>query len=220
MATTIIPGQLNVIKRNGTITAYDDSKIKIAITKAFLAIEGNTAAESDRIHEIVDILTQQITNAFLRRMPSGANIHIEDVQDQVELSLMRAEKHKVARAYVLYREQRRQEREQKAQASQQTTPQFTVVLSDGSRKPLDLSQLKNTIDKACEKLEYVNSQFLFDETLRNLFDGAPIKEVNKALQLSARALIEKEPNYTFVASRLLLHELHREAFEFLGLVYI
>jgi len=213
----IIPGQLNVIKRNGTITTYDDSKIKVAITKAFLAVEGNTAAESDRIHEIVDLLAEQITNAFLRRMPTGANIHIEDIQDQVELSLMRAEKHKVARAYVLYREQRKQEREQKAKTSQPVALQFTVVLSDGSRKPLDLLHLRKIIDGACEKLDYVNPQFLFDETLRNLFDGVPIKEVNKALQLSARALIEQEPNYTFVAARLLLHELCNEAYEFLGL---
>ena len=217
MATPIIPGQLNVIKRDGTPAAYDDNRIKKAIAHAFIAVEGNIATGSDRIHEIVDLLTQQVTNTFLRHMPTGGSIRLEYIQDQVELALMRAGEHQVARAYVLYREQRRQEREEKAQESQQTAPQLTVILSDGSRKPLDLFYLKNLIDEACEQLESVNPQILFDETLRNLFDGVPVKEVNKALQLSARTLIEKEPDYTFVAARLLLDELHNEAFQFLGL---
>ena len=87
------PGQLRVIKRNGTVVPFELSKISVAITKAFLAVEGGTAAASSRIHETVAKLTEQVTATFQRRMPSGGTIHIEDVQDQVELSLMRAGEH-------------------------------------------------------------------------------------------------------------------------------
>ena len=217
MAKPIIPGQLTVIKRDKTAVPYDDTKIKVAITQAFLAVEGNAAAESDRIHEIVQQLTEQITNTFLARMLTDSSLHIEYIQDQVELVLMRAAKPEVARAYIVYRAKRKQEREENLAQSQQATPQITVILSDGSRTPLNIPYLKKVIDEACNELDAVNADLLLDETTRNLFDGVPIKEVNKALQLSARALIEKEPNYTFVAARLLLHELRNEALEFLGL---
>ena len=104
------PGQLRVIKRNGTVVPFEGSKISVAITKAFLAVEGGTAAASSRIHETVAKLTEQVAATFMRRMPSGGTIHIEDVQDQVELSLMRAGEHKIARDYVIYREEQARKR--------------------------------------------------------------------------------------------------------------
>lgn len=215
MISSPIPGQLNVIKRNGTTHIYDEAKIKLAITKAFLAVQGDSAAVSDRIHEIVNRLTQQITNAFSQRWPAGANIHIEDIQDRVEIALMRAQEYEVATAYVLYRDQRRREREQNASQTDVKKPELTVILHDGSRKPLDLIYLRNIIERACIKLSGVDPEHVLQETLRNLFDGVPIQEVNKALQLTAKMLIEKEPNYSFVAARLLLHDIREQAFEFL-----
>ena len=111
------PGQLRVIKRNGTVTSFEDSKISVAITKAFLAVEGGTAAASSRIHETVAKLTEQVIATFKRRMPSGGTIHIEDIQDQVELALMRAGEHRIARDYVIYREERSRDRAAKAALS-------------------------------------------------------------------------------------------------------
>ena len=114
----IAPGQMRVIKRNGSVVSYDAEKIAIAITKAFLAVEGGAAAASTRIHNEVNELANAITITFSRRMPSGGTLHIEEIQDQVELELMRTGEQKVARAYVLYREERRkkgkrQDRQQK-----------------------------------------------------------------------------------------------------------
>src|SRR6478735_4434144 len=103
------PG-FQVIRRNGAVTPFDASKIAVALTKAFLAVEGSSAAASRRIHDIVADLTTQIVAGLTRRADAGRTFHIEDVQDQVELALMRSEHHKVARAYVLYREERAQER--------------------------------------------------------------------------------------------------------------
>ncbi len=198
----IMPGELRVIKRNGKITPYDPSKIQVAVSKAFLAVEGENATKSTRIHEHVLQLTEIITQTFHRRLPTGGTIHIEDIQDQVELALMRSEEHKVARAYVLYREERRKERE--------------VALKKQKEKPVD-KDLKQTILAACEDLKEVSADLILKETERSLFEGATKHDINKALQLSARALIEKEPNYTYVAARLLLDELHDEAHQFLEL---
>jgi ribonucleoside-diphosphate reductase alpha chain len=94
------PGQIKVIRRNGTVTPFDANKIAVAMTKAFLAVEGDTAASSSRIHEKVANLTKKIADTFIRRLRSGGTIHIEEIQDQVELELMRTAEYKVAKSYV------------------------------------------------------------------------------------------------------------------------
>lgn len=210
------PGQLKVIRRNGKVTPYDDSKIAVAMTKAFLAVEGGNAAASSRIHDTVARLTRQISDAFHRRLPTGGTMHIEDIQDQVELALMRDGQHKVARAYVLYREERRRARElEKKQAAQENV--IYVTLHDGHRQPLDVARLKTIATEACQGLTGVDAQRIIADTLRNLYDGIPLAEVGKALIISTRPLVEKEPDYTYVAARLLLDDLRSEALQFLGL---
>lgn len=211
------PGQLRVIKRNGTVVSYDDSKITVAITKAFLAVEGGTAAASSRIHETVEKLSQQVSAIFKRRMPSGGTIHIEDIQDQVELALMRSGDHKVARDYVLYREERRLQREEKiAQEPTKAHPTIRVTLDDGSQAPLDLGRMEIVVGEACSGLSDVEAQAIIDEALKNLYDGVPYGDVNTSLVITARTLVEKEPNYTYVTARLLLDNLRAEALPFLG----
>lgn len=104
---TSTPGQIQVIKRTGDVAAFDAEKISVAIGKAFLAVEGQQSADSSRIHDRITQLTEMVLNTFTRRLPSGGTIHIEEIQDQVELALMRTGgAHKVARAYVIYRDQR------------------------------------------------------------------------------------------------------------------
>lgn len=216
----IAPGQIRVIRRNGKVTPYDEIKITVAMTKAFLAVEGNHAAASQRIHETVATLSEHISQNFHRRMPTGGTIHIEDIQDQVELMLMRHGEHKVARAYVIYREERRRAREADKNEDENeniSIPQIHVTLPNGSLIKLDIAALRNTVKEACQNLHDVDPEEIINHTLRSLFDGIPVKDVNKALQLSARALIEKEPNYTYVAARLLLDELRGEALHFLGI---
>src|SRR6478736_8305724 len=147
------PGQIRVIKRNGTVVPYDDSKIAVAMTKAFLAVEGGTAAASSRIHETVANLTHQIDQIFRRRMPSGGTVHIEDIQDQVELALMRSSEQKVARDYVLYREEHARMRAAKIQADSKPHPTINVTMPDGSRQPLDIGRLETVVREACMELE-------------------------------------------------------------------
>ena len=125
-----LSSQLNnyqVIRRNGKVTAFDTTKISIALTKAFINVEGRTAAASTRIHQAVESLTQTVLNAFTRRMPDGGTLHIEDIQDQVELALMRNGEQKVARAYVLYREERARERAASAAADAREMQKASTV---------------------------------------------------------------------------------------------
>jgi ribonucleoside-diphosphate reductase alpha chain len=216
---SLSPGEVRVIRRNGKVTGFDAAKISVAITKAFLAVEGGNAAASRRIHESVEELTDLVVKALLRRLPGGGTIHIEDIQDQVELGLMRAGHQKVARAYVLYREERarlraEKQKEEKPPAGGDVTIQ--VTLEDGSRKPLDSARLRRVVEEACRGLSDVEPQWIIEETRRNLFDGVPEKDVAPTLVMTARTRIEQESNYSYVAARLLLDALRREALSFLG----
>jgi ribonucleoside-diphosphate reductase alpha chain len=213
------PGQIKVIRRNGTVTPFDANKIAVAMTKAFLAVEGDTAAGSSRIHEKVASLSQKIADTFHRRFKSGGTINIEQIQDQVELELMRTGEYKAAKAYVLYREERRRarEEEQNAADSKKASSTLHVTMPNGSIAPLDINALTKQIEKACKGLENVTAQMIIDDAKRNLFDKVPVREVHKALVMSSRILIEKEPNYTYVTARLLLDELQQEAMQFLNL---
>ncbi|MCE1194401.1 MAG: ribonucleoside-diphosphate reductase subunit alpha [Acidovorax sp.] len=201
-----------IIRRNGAVVPFEPQKIAVALMKAFLAVHGTQGAASASVREVVDLLTHNVVRALVRSRPAGGTFHIEDVQDQVELGLMRGEHHEVARAYVLYRERRTQERarqvEQQAQA--QSAPQLHV-LDGGQRVALDPQRLQTLIESACVNLGAdVKAEPIVAETMRNLYDGVPMEEVYKASILAARTLIEKDPDYTYATARLLLHTIVRE----------
>ena len=210
------PGQLRVIKRNGTVVPYTDDKITVAITKAFLAVEGGTAAASSRIHETVARLTEQVTATFKRRMPSGGTIHIEEIQDQVELALMRSGEQKVARDYVIYRESRSQARKTGAAEIAEPHPSIRVTHLDGTVAPLDMGRLNTIVTEACEGLAEVDGALIQKETLKNLYDGVAQSDVSTALVMTARTLVEREPNYSYVTARLLMDNIRAEGLGFLG----
>jgi ribonucleoside-diphosphate reductase alpha chain len=212
--------QYHVIRRNGKVTAFDLGKISVAMTKAFINVEGGTAAASTRIHQIVESLSQQVVNALTRRMPDGGTVHIEDIQDQVELSLMRAGEQKIARAYVIYREERSRERAAEAAinpASQQEAPsvQIHVKQADGQKTLLDETRLRAVVTEACEGFSEVDAEVIIQDSLNNLFDGMDEADVGNALVMCARTLIEKEPDYTHVAACLLLDKMRQEALTFI-----
>lgn len=207
--------KLRVIKRNGETAAFDASKVSVAMSKAFLAVEGDNAAGSSRIREQVQTLTHTIVEAFERRMPEGGTLHIEDIQDQVELALMRAGEHKVARAYVLYREEHARARAAEQQGVARPHPTISVTQPDGTRRPLDMARIETLVGDACSGLDNVDARRIVEESLRNLYDGVTADGVATALMMTARTLVEKEPNYTYVTARLLQDNLRREALSFL-----
>ncbi|ENW90162.1 MULTISPECIES: ribonucleoside-diphosphate reductase subunit alpha [Acinetobacter] len=211
---TSTPGQLQVIKRTGEVAPFDAEKISVAIGKAFLAVEGQQSADSSRIHDRIEQLTEMVLNTFKRRLPSGGTIHIEEIQDQVELALMRTGEQKVARAYVIYREQRSEARKQMG-ANHHPTLQITD--SQGQLKPLDLSALTATVTTAAEGLEGIDVQAIVDETVKNLYNGVKESDISTTMMMATRTRIEQEPNYTYVTARLLCNDLVATGLEFLGL---
>ena len=213
----IAPGQMRVIKRNGSVVSYDAEKIAIAITKAFLAVEGGAAAASTRIHNEVNELANLVTTTFTRRMPSGGTLHIEEIQDQVELELMRSGEQKVARSYVLYREERKQARKQEVKVEDKEEKGYKVILEDGQEEVLDMDRVNRMVGEACEGLEGTDPQMIIDEANKNLYDGVSIEDVKTSLVMTARTLVEKEPNYTYVTARILQDNIRTEALTYLGM---
>jgi ribonucleoside-diphosphate reductase alpha chain len=210
-----VPGQAfadyKIIRRNGAVVPFEPAKIAVAMTKAFLAVNGGQGAASARVREQVEMLTNMVVNALIRRQPAGGTFHIEDVQDQVELSLMRAGEHNVARAYVLYREERSRARAAQQDAEREEMRARMHVNVDGRSVPLDEAALRALVVSACEGLgDQVSADLIIEQTFRDLYDGMPIDEVFKAAILAARALIEKDPDYTRVTARLLLHTIRKE----------
>ena len=205
-----MPNVIRVIRRNKSVTNYDDNKIAVAMSKAFLAVEGSNAAASSRIHDLVTKLTTDITKVFKRKLPTGGIIDIEDIQDQVELALMRSGEHKVARSYVLYREEHNKTRKEGLNTAQDSSYNIKVTLANGELGNLPVDHIKALIVEACLDLEHVDPKLIFEATVKNIFDGVPLKDVYKAMIMSARPLIEQEPNYSFVTARLLMHECRNE----------
>ena len=208
-----------IIRRNGSVVAFEPSKIAIAVTKAFLAVNGGQGAASARVREQVEQLTHAVVRALLRSRPNGGTFHIEDIQDQVELALMRSGEHNVARAYVLYREKRNQERAAQQEVSQQTQAANEVgesgikVTDNGVEKWLDMAALRTVIEAACEGLgNNIDATPIITETIKNLYDGVPMAQVYDSAILASRTLIEKDPAYSQVTARILMHVIRKEIF--------
>jgi len=201
-----------VMRRNGGVVSFEPSKIAIAVTKAFLAVNGGQGAASARVRELVEQLTQNVVRALVRSRPNGGTFHIEDIQDQVELALMRTGEHNVARAYVLYREKRTQERGHEADVPAGASG--LNVTDNGVTRPLDMAALRGIIESACANLgDAVNAEPIVAETVKNLYDGVPMSQVYDSAILAARTMIEKDPAYSQVTSRILLHTIRREILE-------
>jgi ribonucleoside-diphosphate reductase alpha chain len=196
--------QYKVIRRNGSVVPFEPAKVSIAMTKAFIAVNGGQGAASARVREVVEQLTAAVVSALLRRQPHGGTLHIEDIQDQVELSLMRSGEHDVARSYVLYREERTRER---SKVRKEHEPAHVLnVKENGALRPLDVAALSALIQSSCVGLgEVVDAGQILKHTLKDLYDGVPVEEVRKCAILSARSLIEQEPAYSYVTARLLLN---------------
>jgi ribonucleoside-diphosphate reductase alpha chain len=198
------------IRRNGAVVGFEPAKISVAMTKAFLAVNGTQGAASARIREVVAGLTEAVVQALVRRHPGGGTFHIEDIQDQVELALMRSGEHDVARSYVLYREERSKARATEKTAARPAPAGELHVVDNGQRKPLDRDALRRLVSAACEGLGDARPDAILDTTLRDLYDGVPLDEVRKSAIMAARALIEKDPAYSYVTARLLLNTIRLE----------
>ncbi|MFP5419777.1 MAG: ATP cone domain-containing protein, partial [Gammaproteobacteria bacterium] len=196
------------------VVSFNPEKIRAAVAKAFLFDENGkpyasgqsslSAAQRDQ----VDAITDSVTSALIRRMPSGGNVHIEDIQDQVELALMRIGEHKIARAYVLFRQRRANERAETVPARSEAA--IEMVDANGATTPITAESLLVRVEEAVHGLDGVDAKEVAEAAFRDLYNGVPEAKVSQALVLAARSRIEQAPDYAKLAARLLLIDIRQE----------
>lgn len=216
----LLTSSIKIIKRDGKVTNFDPSKISIAIAKAFLQEEGSNNLHSARVHDLINKLTIEVCDSLAQSFENNCSVHIEEIQDQVELAFMRNGFHKIARSYVLYREEHRKLREANTQNTLNNVNinlNIKVTLDNGEIVPLSLQRLEETVNEACANLKFTDPKLILKDTLKNLFDEVSIKDVYRTLIMSARTLIEREPNYSYVAARLLLQNIQKEVSNILNI---
>ena len=197
----------SVIKRNGETVEFNSEKVEQAILKAFISTEGESAKKSSRVSSIIS----ECTNDLLREMSNMDSIHVESIQDKIEKVLMLKGEHKAARSYVIYRENRAKNREETEE------PSITVKLDSGEVANIKKYDLMKLLESSCKGYENVSSEKIAKETMRNLYSGATMKEVREVLRITSRAMVEQEPEYSYVTAKLLSLELLKESREILGL---
>jgi ribonucleoside-diphosphate reductase alpha chain len=212
----------NLIKRNGEVKAFEPAKIAVAIRKAFIAVEGQQAANSAHVLAAVDELMRAILSTICSIYPQGGSVHIEAIQDNVEKSLMTHGFLDIAKSYILYRSEQQKQRANSNNTYNINSNSNSNIISSNIKVkyhgadiavPIDIQSLSTIIQEACINLNDVDYKIIVKETLKNLYDGIPFNQVLDCSVLSARTLIEKNPDYSFVAARILLHSLREEVLD-------
>ncbi|MDA7544586.1 ribonucleoside-diphosphate reductase subunit alpha [Alphaproteobacteria bacterium] len=209
---------LNVVRREGSISSFKSDKISDAIKKAFLAqtkIRNNKNKEKeqeDSIHKTVESLTHKVVSALTRRIADGDMIHIEDIQDQVELALMRDEHHKVARAYVLYREQRAASRYHTKKLKEQVgakASSMTVTKRNGDKEPISLDKITNRVSVLSTGLN-IDPIVVVQKAVPGLYNEITSTEIDTYLAETAASLTVEHPDYSYLAARIKANSLHKD----------
>ena len=192
----------SVTKRDGRLVDFDASRIRHAVEMAFRAEVG--CPYPDALASDVDEQVGRVAGVVVARLTTcdAATLHIEQIQDEVERELMAAGHFTVARRYILYRE---------ARAARREGDRLRGLTDDGREVMLDRSVLRLDIADACSGLvDRSEVEALYQETVRNLYPGIALKDIEQAKILAARARVEREPAFAFVAARMLLDTLYSE----------
>jgi|GEM_PF-5318094 len=184
---------------------YDRQRIRNAIMKAFLAEQRSLQGEAldHRVDPIVDAVEQQVAQRALGR--PTLSVAVEEIQDQVELVLMKSDHEEVARRYIIYREDRARERAAQAETTSLLLPvELMVALPDGTREPLDLERLKVQIEEACHGLDGVSADDVLEVLARDVYNDITPTDLRTAQIMAARSLVEQDPDYSKVSARLVI----------------
>jgi ribonucleoside-diphosphate reductase alpha chain len=192
------------MKRDGRTVDFDRSRISLAIEMAFRAEIGCPfpdplkAAIADRVESI----TVSVIDSLPGQSAPDMAVSVETIQDEVERQLMAAGEFAVVRRYILYREARARRREEQS---------LRVRDGDGNEILLNRALLRTWIDELCEgPQERKFAKVIYDDVISNFPSGAPLRDIDRAIIFAARARIEQDPAYSFVAARALLRSLFTE----------
>ncbi len=199
-------------KRDGKAVSFKPEKITLAIAKAF------QASNNDELNEILIEKARELSDKVVAEIkklwPEGKSVNIEEIQDIVERTLMSSGYHDVARRYIIYREERakiRQTESRLEEVSVAWAKNLVIKTDAGEERPIDLDSLRFQIETCCKGLADVSAEKILHESLKNYYNGITETKMAASNIMAARSFIEREPNYSFVAARLLLLMEYREA---------
>ncbi|MCH9609049.1 MAG: hypothetical protein S4CHLAM45_08100 [Chlamydiales bacterium] len=214
------PRSLTVLRRDGlTFVRFNPMKIASAIERGFrdtLSISGPTPPH---IINAVNSTTNCVIQFAIDTSKKENVIHIEMIQDEIERQLMQAGHYAVAKDFIIYRASRSDERDREEElidteevvcVDEGEEVHFRVERKNGSIYKLSRLALRKKIAHAAKGIETINVEELVDHSITNFYDGIKEHEVDLANIMAARAKIELEPDYSFVAANLLLDVLYRE----------
>lgn len=207
---------MNLIKRDGSVVPFQPEKIRTAVLSAFLfdgdgkPYHASGVKQSQADHEKAATVTQNVVAALSRnRGESTAHVHIESVQDQVELELMRSGEHKIARGYVIYRERQTQKRAAEVASAVAAEPSATVN-DGGTNRVITLSEVTALVSSFSTDLPGVKAEMVAVRAIKDAFEGIAVKDFDRGLLMAARERIEVDPDYSQLAARLQLRMLMTE----------
>ncbi len=206
--------RISVEKRDGRVVSFKPEKIAIAIGKSFAAQNEGKILSPLLRHKVLQIADEVV--AKVKKEEGGIQLlQIENIQDLVEKSLMDEGFHDIARAYIIYREARRKSRQEEPVEEIEIAHKiFNVKQADGTLEEISIQKLRPRIVEACHGLEdKVSVDAVLKKTLLNCYEGMESKQIPDAMLLAIRPLVEEEPAYSYVASRILLSILYREVVE-------
>ena len=194
---------VRLIRRNGNVVPWSETKIEQAVSRAFLTLKLDPAPAA----KIAQAVTTKV------RTGDQAFVHIEDIQDLVENELMRQEHFDVARHYFRYREERARHREENAAQPEDPAQEsfVTVTTEDGRSDFWDGSELKKRIQFAMIGLKLSVSEDDIEKELRRSI-GTEISsgDLKKTIILNSKTLLEKDADMSKFAGRILLSYIYEE----------
>ncbi len=204
----------SITKRDGKVVSFKPEKITYAVAKVFRASNNEILSQRllDRAKEVSSSVVTEIETLW----PNGKCIHIEEIQDLVEKNLMKSGHHDETRRYIIYREQRAQSRRKNTENllsdnSFEWTKKLKYKTKTGEDKSLNLEDIRFQIETCCQGISDVSVNNILEESLKNYYNGISETQMVDSNIMATKSFIEKEPNYTFVAARMLLLKEYQEA---------
>ena len=203
---------VRLIRRNNQVVSWNQNKIEIAIRKAFLSQEKDSAPAVN----VAEAVTDRVKNG------GQAFVHIEEVQDIVQEELMKAGHYKVAEVYILYRSQRALQRtddlvapDEQVDVSDENQQELLLIKQpDGSSVFWKGEDLRARIEYASIDLDLcLDAGQIETELRRSVYSEMTAEELQTTILLNAKALMERDAGFARFAGRMLCTYIYEEVLD-------
>ena len=196
-------------KRNGDVVPFEAGKIESAVRKAFIATTREDKAQIAR--HISELVEKELELEAMTR--DGYVPSVEHTQDLVEKHIMAAGFFDVAKCYIIYRYERTKEREEEKQETLEKVEEGGLYITkrDGKRQRFDVAKVEKTLKHIVHGFEKeVSVDQVVAQVKLEVYEGMPTKEISKAIVMTLRSMIEQDPAYSYVASRMVLGQINED----------